>query len=163
MDATFPIGQAVFNYRAAAILTKNKYVLLHKQVNESHWALPGGRVEILEDSQTTVKREIKEELDWDIEVHSLLWVTENFFEYKERDYHEIGMYYHASPSKAIEVTTDAFYGEEDDRLIYQWVALDKLENIHLVPEFLKTSLRNFPASIEHKIIKQTFDNFRGNN
>ncbi|WP_153462869.1 NUDIX hydrolase [Sediminibacillus terrae] len=160
MDATFPVDGAVFNYRAAAVLTKNDHVLLHKQVHESHWALPGGRVAILEDSQTTVKREIMEELGWSIDVHRLLWITENFFEYNDRNYHEIGMYYLASTAKAIEATTDVFYGEEGGRLIYQWVSLDDLENKTLVPKFLKSSLLELPAAPEHKLI---FDNFRGNN
>ncbi|QTN00684.1 NUDIX domain-containing protein [Sediminibacillus dalangtanensis] len=163
MDATFHVDHAVFNYRTAAVMIKNDHVLLHKQVHEDHWALPGGRVEILEDSQTTVQREIKEELGWDIEVHNLLWVTENFFAYNERDFHEIGLYYHASPQASIKVEADTFYGEEGNRLIYQWVPLEELKNINLVPWFLKNSLLNVPAAIEHKIIKETYDNFRGNN
>ncbi|SDM30146.1 NUDIX hydrolase [Sediminibacillus halophilus] len=154
MDATFQVEHAVFNYRAAAVLIKKDHVLLHRQVNESHWALPGGRVEVLEDSQTTVQRELKEELGWDIGVRNLLWVTENFFKYNEQDFHEIGMYYHVTPPDSIKVEIDTFYGEEGNRLIYQWVPLEELKNVNLVPGFLKNSLLKIPlATIEHIVIK----------
>ncbi|CDQ18449.1 NUDIX hydrolase [Halobacillus karajensis] len=31
-----------FNYRAAGIMIENGHVLIHKQVDDTFWALPGG-------------------------------------------------------------------------------------------------------------------------
>ncbi|WP_156958464.1 hypothetical protein [Virgibacillus sp. SK37] len=48
MDATFKLENAVFNYRVAAVMLEKNHLLLHKQVNDNYWALPGGRVKVLE-------------------------------------------------------------------------------------------------------------------
>ena len=53
----------------------------------------GGRVEIGENSENTIKREIKEELGKDIEITGYLGTIENFFEMKGNKYHEIMFVY----------------------------------------------------------------------
>jgi 8-oxo-dGTP pyrophosphatase MutT (NUDIX family) len=153
MDATFNLEKAVFNYRVAAIMIENNHVLIHKQINDKHWALPGGRVEILEDSQTCIKREIKEELGLDVKVNNLLWITENFFEYNNKNFHEIGLYYKVSLTEGkFNVNNEAFYGEEGERLIYKWTPISELDDILLYPEFLKNSLKEIPSTPRHFII-----------
>lgn len=153
MDATFYIENAVFNYRVAGIMIENGHVLLHKQVNDMHWALPGGRVEVLEDSKACIIREIKEELGFNVIVNNLLWITENFFKYNERDFHEIGFYYKVSSAEGTtNFSKEAFYGEEGERLIYKWTPINELDNILLYPEFLKTSLKDLPSTPQHLII-----------
>ena len=87
------LDQAVFNYRVAGIWIENGHVLLHRDVNESNWSLPGGRVEIAEDSQSSLKREFREELGIDVHVDRMALVIENFFEHAGKDFHEIGFYY----------------------------------------------------------------------
>ena len=155
MDATFYLEGAVFNYRVAAVIEINGHVLIHKQVKDQHWALPGGRVELMEDSQTSILREIKEELGYEVQVDRLLWFTENFFIYNSKNYHEIGLYYKVSLiDENFSFTTEPFYGEEGDRLIYQWVQIDQLENILLFPEFLRKSLAEIPLTAQHLIVKQ---------
>jgi 8-oxo-dGTP pyrophosphatase MutT (NUDIX family) len=153
MDATFYMETAVFNYRVAAIMIVDGHVLIHKQVKDNHWALPGGRVELLEDSQTSIVREVKEELGIDVKVDRLLWFTENFFDYNNKNYHEIGMYYKVLPTDGgFSLQSEAFFGEEGDRLIYQWVPIKQLENILLYPEFVRTSLTDLPDAPKHMII-----------
>ncbi|MCM3666137.1 NUDIX hydrolase [Mesobacillus subterraneus] len=155
MDATFYMETAVFNYRVAAIMIVDDHVLIHKQVKDKHWALPGGRVELLEDSQTSIVREVKEELGIDVKVDRLLWFTENFFDYNNKNYHEIGLYYKVSPTGGrFTFQSEAFFGEEGDRLVYQWVPIDQLEKILLYPEFIRTSLRDLPDAPKHLIIKK---------
>ncbi|RSD28792.1 NUDIX hydrolase [Mesobacillus subterraneus] len=155
MDATFRMEKAVFNYRVAAIMIVDDHVLIHRQAHEQHWALPGGRVEILEDSQTSIVREMKEELGIEIKVDRLLWFTENFFGYNNKDYHEIGLYYKVSPvSGSFAFKTEEFFGEEGDRLVYQWVPISKLENIQLYPEFVRTSLAELPETQQHLVIRK---------
>jgi 8-oxo-dGTP pyrophosphatase MutT (NUDIX family) len=155
MDATFYMETAVFNYRVAAIMIVDNHVLIHKQVKDEHWALPGGRVELLEDSQTSIVREVKEELGIDVKVDRLLWFTENFFDYNNKNYHEIGLYYKVSPTDGrFSMQSEAFFGEEGDRLIYQWVPISELENIMLYPEFIKKSLTDLPEAPKHLIIKK---------
>nr|WP_156958465.1 hypothetical protein [Virgibacillus sp. SK37] len=84
----------------------------------------------------------------------MLWITENFFEYEQRNYHEIGLYYHVSLQEgSFTLEKESFYGEEGERLIYKWIPLEDLHNIQLRPGFLKTSLKEMPKKPEHIIIK----------
>ncbi|MGG3573887.1 NUDIX hydrolase [Bacillus gobiensis] len=155
MDVVFQTEKAVFNYRVAGILIKNGHVLLHKDVNDKHWALPGGRVEITEESQSSIKREFREELGIDIKVDRLLWVVENFFEYDRRSFHEIGFYYNIlSDENSLLVDKESFYGVEGERLVFKWMPIEKLEEVALYPEFLRTALNNLPKNPEHFVEKQ---------
>jgi ADP-ribose pyrophosphatase YjhB (NUDIX family) len=85
--------QSAFNYRVAGILVENEHVLLHKMADNKHWSLPSGRVRMMEDSQTSLKREISEELGIQVNVNQLLWIVENFFKYNGENYHELGLQY----------------------------------------------------------------------
>jgi ADP-ribose pyrophosphatase YjhB (NUDIX family) len=152
MDAVFKVEAGVFNFRVAGVMIENGHVLLHKQVNEDHWALPGGRVKVLEESASGIKRELMEELGVAVEIENLLWVTENFFTYHDANFHEIGFYYRVSSEKMMN-HNEAFYGLEGKGLLYQWVPINKLEEITLYPEFLKTSLKDLPPCTQHIIIK----------
>lgn len=155
MDATFYMEKTVFNYRVAAVMVVNNHILVHRQADDDHWALPGGRVTVMEDSHTSIVREVKEELGIDVKVDRLLWFTENFFDYKHRDFHEIGLYYHVSPLEgSFNFQADAFFGEEGERLVYQWVPISQLEQIELYPEFIRTSLHALPETPHHLIVKQ---------
>lgn len=154
MDATFNAGDSLFNYRVAGILIENNHVLIHKQVDDEHWALPGGRVKVLEDSQTSIVREIMEELGMTVNVDKLLWITENFFTMGKSKVHEVGLYYSLTRhDESVEYSTESFYGEEGKRLIYQWVPIDELKTLHLYPQFLRTSLQNLPEAPVHLIIR----------
>lgn len=89
MDLTIDVENYKLNVRAAGIIIHNGKMLVHRNINSDHYALIGGRVEIGEDSTTTVKREIKEELGKEIEITGYIATIENFFEMKESKYHEI--------------------------------------------------------------------------
>jgi 8-oxo-dGTP pyrophosphatase MutT (NUDIX family) len=54
---------------------------------------PGGRAELGEPAAQTLKREMLEELNTKVEVVRLLWLVENLFEYADKEYHEIGLYF----------------------------------------------------------------------
>ena len=84
-------------------------VLLHRADHESFWTLPGGRVEHGETAEQTVKREMQEELETDVDVVRLLWLVENFFEYDGRRYHEIALYFLIRfPDNSLPRTSAAF-------------------------------------------------------
>ena len=68
-----------FKYRVAGIALNRNQVLIHQLEGKNYWSLPGGRGEILENSIETLKREIREELEAEINVGRLLWIVENFF------------------------------------------------------------------------------------
>lgn len=70
-----------FQLRAAAVVVHGGFVLLHRLQGDALWALPGGRIEPGEDGQTTVLREMREELAAKVAWASLLYAVENFFEH----------------------------------------------------------------------------------
>jgi 8-oxo-dGTP pyrophosphatase MutT (NUDIX family) len=154
LDATFYIEQAVFNYRVAAVMVVDGHVLIHKQGNDPYWALPGGRVELMEESQASIIREIREELGFDVKVDRLLWFAENFFDYDNKSFHEIGLYYTVSLIEGeFSFRDEPFYGEEGKRLLYKWYPVNQLDEILLYPEFLKDQLNELPHSTQHIVIK----------
>ena len=63
MDLTIDVEDYKLNVRATVIIEHNGKILVHRNVNSNHYALMGGRVKIGEDSETTVKREVMEELE----------------------------------------------------------------------------------------------------
>lgn len=154
MDAVFKTDLAVFNYRVAGVWILDDHVLIHKNVNDKHWALPGGRVKVMEESTTALCREFQEELSLDVKVNRLLWTTENFFHYDGKPFHEIAFYYQVTANNDYELRLGEFTGtEEDKHLVYQWVPIEKLDEMLLQPNFLKSGIKNIPLHPEHIVIK----------
>lgn len=153
MDAVFETDKAVFNYRVAGVWIQDGHVLLHKSVNDNHWALPGGRVEITEESQKGLFREFQEELGIDVKVERLLWSVENFFDFNGTNFHEIGFYYKVSLKDDYKFSTEEFYGMEGDHLIYKWIPIDDLDELSLQPEFLKAEIKDIPMNPKHIVVK----------
>ena len=89
MDLTIDVENYKLNVRAAGIIIHNNKILTHKSINENYYALIGGRVQIGEDSETTLKREIMEEMGKEIEITGYVGTIENFFEMNSKNYHEI--------------------------------------------------------------------------
>lgn len=154
MDAVFKTEFAVFNYRVAGVWLQDGHVLLHKNMNDSHWALPGGRVKLMEESTAGLLREFQEELNVELKVERLMWTTENFFHYDGKDFHEIAFYYEVTSIDAVELKVGAFHGAEEDKpLIYEWVPLTKLGEMSIQPSFLKDGLQELPLYPEHVVIR----------
>ena len=129
MDITIDVNNYMLNVRASVIIIHNNKVLLHRNINSDHYALLGGRVEIGEDSKSTTKREVKEELGKDIEIEDYFATIENFFEIKDKKYHEIMFVYKAEfaddKDKLIEDTLENIEGK--DYLKYEWCDIDKID------------------------------------
>lgn len=156
---TFEEMNNKFNFRVAGIAIHNNRILLHTTLTDDFWNLPGGRVEFNESTDRTIIREIKEELDIEVQTKELLFVREDFFEYDDKQYHEIGFYYSIDLPEWHEVTqkNDEFYGiEEGSKLIFKWFPLDQLKDLNVYPEILKTELLKLSEKnqIQHYITYQ---------
>src|SRR5689334_20866446 len=89
----FDQGNYRFNYRVVGVAIHDGRVLLHQGEGESFWTLPGGRAELGESAEQTLQREMREELEIEIEIVRLLWVVENFFRFDQKNYHELSLYF----------------------------------------------------------------------
>ena len=87
-DLTLNVGNYVLNVRATAVIIHDGKILIHHNKIDKHYVLVGGRVKIGEDSATTIKREIEEELGRAVEVKEYLATIENFFEMDSKKFHE---------------------------------------------------------------------------
>ncbi|MYL29731.1 NUDIX domain-containing protein [Halobacillus halophilus] len=155
MDVRFRRDGRFFNHRAAGILIEQGHVLLHKQKKDAHWALPGGGIELGEDSMNTIIREVREELGWEVEVERTVWIAESFFPHRGEALHEVAFYY-ALETKEPKFRAGPFHGKEGGHLSYQWVALDDLSLHEVKPAFLKKALLEIPDHLMHLILKETF-------
>lgn len=154
MDITIDVEEYKLNVRAAGIIIHNNKILTHRNTKSDHYALIGGRVEIGEDSETTLKREIIEEMGKEIEITGYISTIENFFQMNSQKYHEI-MFVHKAGFKnekdqKIEDTIKNIEGK--DYLVYEWIPLEKIDEYPIKPEVVKEILKQgrFPI---HKINK----------
>ena len=155
MDISINVEDYKLNVRAAAIIIHNNKILVHKNIHEDYYALLGGRVQIGEDSETTIKREILEELGKEIEITGYISTIENLFQHHNGKYHEIMFVYKAEfvneEDKKIEHTIKNIEGE--DYLSYEWLDLKKLDEYIIKPEKIKSILKNGKFPI-HQINKE---------
>ncbi len=151
MDITVKMENHTLNVRAAGIIIHNNKVLMHRNVNESYHALLGGRVELGESSEDTVKREILEELGKEVEITGYCCTIENFFNFRGSEYHEI-MFVHFAEfvddeDKKIEETLKNIEGREE--LEYRWLDLDKINEYEIRPDIMRKVLSDnvFPVHV----------------
>lgn len=125
--------------RVAVVAIKNRKILLIHRFKDGRdfWVIPGGSVESGESLEEAGKREIEEETGLEAEIGEKLWEHEN-------DYYGDGIrkeYYFLA--KSISDGIPEMLGEEllrmseQNKFEPQWVALDKVKEINLVPEVIK--------------------------
>ncbi|MDZ7706220.1 MAG: NUDIX hydrolase [Trueperaceae bacterium] len=146
-----------FNYRVAGAAYTGGHVLLHKSDRDDFWSLPGGRVEGLEPSATSLARELREELGADATVERPLWIVENFFVYRGQPFHELGFYYlvtlppaYCDPTRTMQ-GTDLTQTRRTLQLTFRWFALNELDDLTIYPSFLKTALVTPPDTVVHLV------------
>ena len=96
---------------------------------------------------------MREELNREVKPGRLLWVIENFFLKRDKNYHELGFVYDLvvqdSDTGWKHTTTDGGVA-----IRFEWFALNHLDSINLRPQFLKESLRHPPRTTEHLVIRE---------
>ena len=140
MMVSFDVGNSQkFNLRAVCLIIKDKKILFQRFNNSEYWFLPGGRVEMMEETVETIEREIREEYGWNIKDKRLIWVVENFFNLDNKDFHELGFYYLVQIEDEIEVADKDFTGLEDISLS-RWIHVNELDKYPIVPEFIRQGI-----------------------
>ena len=153
-DLTIDLEEGRLNCRAGGLIIHQNKVLFHKNTQDTYYALIGGRVQICEDSATTIKREIKEELGKEIKLEGYVATIENFFEAKGKKYHEI-LFVHRvefidENDRNLTDTLKNIEGGKDSTVQYEWIDLDDIDNYDIRPNIIKEILKEakFPV---HKI------------
>lgn len=115
----------MINVVAAVIKDENEKILITqrnlKKAQGGLWEFPGGKIEPNETRENAIVREIKEELDIDIEVKSYL--SEKVFNYPEKDINLIAL-------ECKKISGEIKLLEHED---YKWVSKKELENFQFAP------------------------------
>lgn len=158
MDIKIKEKNIKFKVRVSAVLIINNKLLVNKY-SEDSYCLPGGYVELGETSFDAIKREIKEELNAEIEVERIMGFCENFFTNirKERT-HGIDFYYKVKPIDLNSINLNDYDYTENDHgyeIIhhFKWLDINKLENYNLLPNEIIKYIKEDDINIFHRIIK----------
>lgn len=147
-----------FGVRVSGIIyNKDKTkIFMQRQGNHDFYMFPGGRIELHEDSYTALKRELKEELNIEENIH-LAYIGESFIQFPNIKYHEISFFY----KLIIDEDKYKYYDEEYDSLDlnegkskYKWINLNELDNYKINPEIMKQKLKEKNNNVEHFIYKE---------
>lgn len=128
MDLTIPLENKILNIRSLVIVKNENGYIFEKHRNGYCFGV-GGRVKIGESSKTAAIREIKEELNVDIDIDNIKFVTviENFFE----NIHEISFVYEYNHLIETEVSVG-----------FEFVKEEKIKDLDIRPEILKEIILN---------------------
>ena len=136
-------NQTVFGVRATALIVKDNRLLVVE--DEDGFYTIGGAIQVDEATEDAVVREVREELGVKSQVGELAFVVENRFEQDGVSYHNIEFHY------LVDLLEDAPLTMQEDEKTQpcEWIDLDKLQNIQLVPAFLKTALPDWDGQLRH--------------
>lgn len=128
------------NVRTSALIFNKELskILLFNVKGREVYLLPGGRINQLEESSVSIKREIKEELGWDDISFSFLGLSEEFITDKGYNNHQINIIYKGVYKGEIKETK--FKGLEGDWINFEWVDINNINQYKLFPEGIKDYL-----------------------
>ena len=148
IDVKIDSEEGKFKFRVCGILKVNDKYLTVKIQDNDFYCLPGGHVELGEDTDSAILREMQEELGYEVKIVKLVSIIQNFFKTKDnRVFHELGYYYIVEPKNLDEVNLNDYVISENDkgkivRLEFKWFTLEQLQKARFLPEVLKNQLNN---------------------
>ena len=99
--------------------------------NEYFYILPGGGVEFGEKTIDAVKREIKEEVNYDLKNPKLISTIEHFFEYKGISKHEVTFFYLEEVSEKSLFSNELI--DNGNHFPALWIKKSEVPNYNVVP------------------------------
>lgn len=110
------------------LLVSKGYDKLKKQ---EFYRCLGGGIEFLEKSEDALKREFKEEINIEIEIGKFLGISENIFNYKGKNAHELVLFYDAYINdKDYQDKYDVIDDDSESEAI--WIDINRFKNKELI-------------------------------
>ena len=145
MDLKIKTEKEEFHGRTCGIIKQENKFLIMRVNKTSYYHIPGGHIEIGEDSEQAVIREIKEEIGCDVQETSLFLIQENFWTRNAKKCHGIEFYYIIKLKQQLQMQN--YEKIENDKgeeklLEFKWVTAEELKNIDLRPINIRDMLIN---------------------
>ncbi|MGB4609932.1 MAG: NUDIX domain-containing protein [Saccharofermentanales bacterium] len=150
-DMCVHCGEGVINIRVGAIIIKDNKVLMVKNDRDNYYYSVGGRIQFGETAEQAVKREVKEELGFEMEVDRLGFICEAYFygtigDKAERLIYEPAFYFYMKTPDDFSIQNSTFL-EDGTPEYLEWILLNTDKIIY--PEFFKTELMSVSEEIKH--------------
>ena len=143
-----------FGCRTGAIIyNEDKTKILLEKQGEDRYMFPGGRIDVHEDSDYAISRELKEELNLETNL-KLKYIAEMFLKSPKTKYHEIGFYYLAQIKE--EFILDNFKSLDGDS-IFNWIPISSLNDYKVLAKPIKEKIINNEISsntLEHIVYRE---------
>lgn len=150
MDITYKRENYQFILRTSVVIfNKDMSKILLFQLNDKNfYMLIGGKINELETSIEAVKREIKEEINLNINNIEFVCLSEEFVNAKGFNNHQINVIYKGIYND--EIKYEKFIGLEGDWCHYEWIDIDNIDNYDIYPRIVKEIAKN-PEKKYHKV------------
>ena len=142
MDIRIDEEEGKFKFRVCGILECNNKFLAVKMNDNPFYCLPGGHVELGEDTNQAILREMEEELGYAVKIQKLVSINQNFFNGVDgKKFHEIGFYYIVNAVDESKINLSDYVREELDKgtiqhLDFKWFTKEELKKIDFRPAFV---------------------------
>lgn len=150
-DINVNIQGVDFVCRSCAVVMNEDKILFQKRSKDKFWALPGGKIEVLETTKEALERELKEELGIeDITVGDIISVNENFFKWNGKDVHQY-IFTHKvtfNDSKYNDIEGIFNGAEEGKDVIFTWIKKEDLYNTPIKPDYVVKQILNSDKGIQ---------------
>lgn len=134
-----------FGVRVGAIIyNEDKSKILLENQENGRYMFPGGRIEVYEDSENAIVRELKEELNLNANL-KLKYIVEMFLKSSKTEYHEIGFYYLTTIKEELVKNN---FNSLDSNGVFEWVSIQELEKYNILAKPIKDKIINDEISTE---------------
>jgi 8-oxo-dGTP pyrophosphatase MutT (NUDIX family) len=150
-DMCVRCDEGVINIRVGAIIMKDDKLLMVKNDRDDYYYSVGGRIRFGETAEQAIRREVKEELGFEMDVDRLGFICEAYFygtigDANERLIYEPAYYFYMRVPDGFVLENQTFL-EDGTPEYLEWVPIDTEKTIY--PEFFKTELGNPGKEIKH--------------
>ncbi len=134
-DLKIDIDGVSLNIRAGVIIRHNDDIVVEISKVGRNSVIPGGRLKINEKSSSGLMREIKEEMNFNLDENKLVMnkVFENFFNYDGKDFHEIYFLYEYSLSEKEFNELKLDTNKDNNSTYFTFISKNDLTKYNLLP------------------------------